>query len=102
MTHTIEFEFHLALLGRDELLGEDYLKTKDYEYIVPENQVKDAIIEAILCDYPFKDRKALYKFVDDHDMWLDLEDEYTDIIDDWLFDECYEDAKKEFIKEYLD
>ena len=99
MTHTINYEFGITLIGRNERLGEDYYKTKTYTYYVPEDKVKKAIIEAVLKDYAFKEKQELYRFIEYYNLWYQLEDTYNDLIDEWLYDECYDDAEKEFIKE---
>lgn len=100
MKHTIDYEFNVRLIGTSERLGEDYYDTKKYSYEVPEDKLKQVILNIVIWSYdlPKQAKEQFAKFVEEHDMWYELLEEYENEIDDALFDLCYVEAEKEFIK----
>lgn len=94
----IEYEFDINLIGRNDRFGEEYYDTITYVYEVPKKKIKQAIIACVKQDYNIGG-KDLSKFFEDYDLWYQLLDEYEQQIEDYLYDECYGDAIKQFKKE---
>ena len=100
MKHTIDYEFNVLLDSVSERLGEEYYNTTSYKYEVPEDKLKQVILNIVCWAYDFNDdaKSQLKKFIDIHDMWYELLEEYEDEIDDALFDLCYNDAETDFFR----
>ena len=100
MRHTIEYEFNVSLDSVSERLGEEYYNTIKYEYEVPQDKLKQVILNVVSWAYDFNDdaKSQLQKFIDNHFLWEELLDEYESEIDDALFDLCYDEAEKKFRK----
>lgn len=101
MCFEIKYEFAVALIGRDEALNEEYYKTEEFVYDVDDKLVKNTIVSLVIDNYKgFKDHRAtIYEFIDDHDMWYDLQDEYEKDLEEILYDECYKEAFKQWCNE---
>ena len=98
MYFEIEYEFNVALVGRDESLGEDYYDTKTYTYDVPKNKIIEGLIHCVKKDYEVGG-KDLKSFLENYNLWYELMDDYEDQLYEYLYSACYDDAEKEFIKE---
>ena len=99
MKHTIDYEFNIALAGINEVLNEEYYDTVGYRYEIPEDKLKQVILDVVCWAYNFDEevKEQFEKFIDNHDMWEELLDEYEYEIDDILFDDCYDEAETEFM-----
>lgn len=100
MTRELRYEFNVALVGKDERLDEEYFDTKEYTYYVEDEKLKQTICKVVCDNYGFSEFDKVYKLLDDFFMWYELEDEYEDLIDEYLYEECRSDAEKEFWEEY--
>lgn len=96
MKINLTYEFETAMVGKDEINGEEYYSTEEYVYEVGDKTIKDVLIDLTMDNYGFTSKQHALIFVQDFDLWENLMERYEEDLMEILQEICYNKAYKEW------